>query len=297
MSEADHGQAVIGLDIGGGSTKAALFVDGEPMGDAVSERYAMPDRAQMVKAIRGAIVGLGAIEGREVAVGACVPGILDASAERVELAVNLPGLMGLDVRGVADEALGGRLCGWSLTSDALAATYAHWSIERRPGRLLALVLGTGVGACVLDDDVPLIVVDNCPGHLGQMDVGSFDGGAAPIGPDGGAGSLEAYVGSAAVRARFGTAGVLALLKAPSEDPFYRALARALRIAHAVYRPHAMVLLGGIGTRLRPRLADLRELVMSELTGVAREGFTIECGGADELGARGAALLAMRGGGR
>ncbi|MBV9490447.1 MAG: MFS transporter, partial [Verrucomicrobia bacterium] len=60
-----------------------------------------------------------------------------------------------------------------------------------------LALGTGVGAAVLDDGVPLRVDGDSPGHLGQIDVSLDD--RAPIGPDGGAGSLEGYLGVPAIR--------------------------------------------------------------------------------------------------
>ena len=57
----------------------------------------------------------------------------------------------------------------------------------------------------------------------------------PIGPDGGAGSLEAYIGVPALMRQYGSMdaffGRLQIMDAPMQ-----ALARAIRICHAIYRP-------------------------------------------------------------
>src|SRR5207247_7611118 len=78
-------------------------------------------------------------------------------------------------------------------TDAVANAYDIYTTRQLRGRLLALALGTGVGAAVIDEGgVPLYVDGESPGHIGQVDC-SIEG-APVIGPDGGAGSLEGYIG-------------------------------------------------------------------------------------------------------
>jgi predicted NBD/HSP70 family sugar kinase len=267
-----------------------LLRGGGVAGESRSGRYERPDAATLRRALGEAIAPLGVGAGEAVRVGLCVPGILSDDRRRVVRAVNLPGLEGFDLR-AGVEAHVPAVDGLRLTSDALASTYGYWWGERRPGRLLSLVIGTGVGACVLDDGVPLEVVDECPGHLGQMDVGAIGPGDAPVGPDGGRGSLEGYLGAAALTERFGADRVAGLLAAADDDPALVALARAIRIGHAIYRPAEVVLLGGVGTRLAPRRAAIERLARAELTSIARPDWRLAFGASDRSGATGAALLA------
>ena len=62
-----------------------------------------------------------------------------------------------------------------------------------------------------------------------------------------------------------------------DDPPMRALARAIRIAHALYRPHHVCLAGGIGNRMGRLLPDLRHAVEDRLTNIARAGWTLSVG--------------------
>ena len=178
-----------------------------------------------------------------------------------------------------------------VTSDAHAAAFDLWRLDRSPGRWLALSLGTGVGACVLDDGRPLHVSGETPGHLGHMDV-SAAGSRAPIAPDGSVGSLEAYIGLPALRARGGPIREDAIERLTPHDPAIAALVRALRIAHAIYRPQHVRLAGGVGIRLAPLASAIRELVDTGLTTLARTGWTLSCGTNDHHAAIGAACLAF-----
>lgn len=266
-----------------------------------SRAYSSPDGAEL----RGVILGAIPREfGPYACVGVCAPGLLDESRGVVTRAVNLPGIEGLALREVAGEAegappsppeIGGearvRLC-----TDAHAAAVDIWRTEtpRPRGRMLVLVLGTGVGACVLDDGEALRVSGRSPGHLGQVDVRVHEPGRnIPIGPDGGRGSLEAYMGLAALMSRYGcdAEGVVGRI-AEQEAPLL-ALARAIRIGHAIYRPDHVRLAGGIGIRLVPHLARVRELVEDGLSGVARPGHTLGCATSDFHAALGAAWLGGR----
>ena len=114
-----------------------------------------------------------------------------------------------------------------------------------------------------------------------------------VGPDGGAGGLEGYIGVAALRRAYGPDVSAAVAKFTGDEPPLLALVRALRIAHAIYRPDHIALCGGIGTRLRPLLGLLRERTAARLTNVAKAGYTLTCGDDDFHAARGAADLAMR----
>ena len=99
------------------------------------------------------------------------------------------------------EAVGpaGRLL---VANDSNAAAWDIYTARQLTGRLLVIVLGTGVGMSVMDAGGPLAVDGESPGHIGQMDV-SVEGHPV-IGPDGGAGSLEGYVGAAALAERYGS---------------------------------------------------------------------------------------------
>ncbi|MEO1130196.1 MAG: ROK family protein [Planctomycetota bacterium] len=280
---------LVGIDIGGSSVKGVLLREGAITRDAQSASYTRPD----IDTLRGAFTSVADALLDDAAcaqVGICTPGILDADGNTVKLSVNLPGLNGMHLPTEMHRVFAGQPR-VDVLPDACASAFGHWSAARSPGRMLALVIGTGIGACVLDDGVPLHVVDGSPGHIGQIDVGHVGTGPAPIGPDGGRGSLEAFIGAAALTERFGSDRLQGWLDAPDDDPAFLALARAIRICHAIYRPTTVALLGGVGLRLAPRHATIRALVEDHLTGVASPEWTLEFGMSDHAGALGAALMA------
>jgi predicted NBD/HSP70 family sugar kinase len=134
------------------------------------------------------------------------------------------------------------------------------------------------------------VDDDSPGHFGQVDV-SIEGHPV-VGPDGGAGSLEGYLSAAALADRYGPEPSAWVSRITADDPPLRALARAVRIAHAIYRPHHVLLAGGIGVRLGHVVAQLRANVDRQLTSIARPGWTLATGDSDFHAAQGAARLAI-----
>lgn len=276
----------IGIDIGGSSVKVAALRDGRRLWVGQSSTYTRPNPDAIAAAVREAIAGR--LDGPPAAVGLCVPGILDERKERVVLSVNVPGLNGIRLTDLVAQAVGppGHL---TVANDSNATARDLYTAGGLAGRLLALVLGTGVGASVVDERGFLSVDGDSPGHFGQMDV-SIESHPV-IGPDGGAGSLEGYVGSAALAARYGPAPAAAFLAMRSDDPPVRALARAVRIGHALYRPHHVCLAGGTGIRLGHLLPGLRRLVETELTSIARPGWTLAVGDDDFHAAAGAARLA------
>lgn len=289
----------LGIDIGGTSIKASLLEAGRELWCARSRVYARPDRETLIAALASMLAAAPA-EGRAAGrIGVCVPGLLASDGRSIALAVNVPGLVGLEFgellrrAGVGKIGEGGSCGDVRVVTDAHAAAFDYAEQHRVSGRLLAISIGTGVGACVLDDGVPLLVSGRGPGHLGQMDVSGEDppGQDAPIGPDGGRGSLEAYIGLPALRARYGEDVEGAIGAMAASDTPCRALVRAIRIAHAVYRPGSIVLLGGIGIRLGGAAPGMHDAACDGLTGLAVKGWTLRCGDSDHHAARGAARLA------
>jgi predicted NBD/HSP70 family sugar kinase len=274
--------ASLGIDIGGTGVKLAAL-DGNAILWTAKRGYRQPTVLDLVHAIRD---GLRGREQEFDAIGLCVPGLLDETRQRVALSVNVPALMEISLGDLVAEALGAPPAGWSVTNDSVACGYDVFATRKLPGRLLVLALGTGVGAAVLDDGAALHVDNESPGHVGQLDV-SVPGDPI-IGPDGGAGSLEGYIGAAALRQRYGSNPAS---KIRPNDPPVLALAKAIRICHAIYRPHHIVLAGGLGIRLGRILPDLRKRVDTGLTSIARQDWTISVADSDFHAACGAARLA------
>src|SRR5207247_8772423 len=103
-----------------------------------------------------------------------------------------------------------------------------------------------------------------PGHIGQVDC-SIEGENV-IGPDGGAGSLEGYVGAPALIARYGSMEQFFAQVQVSDAPI-RALVRAIRICHAIYRPHHVLIVGGAGIRIARLMPEIKRAVDTNLTSV------------------------------
>jgi predicted NBD/HSP70 family sugar kinase len=289
----------LGLDIGGTSVKAALLRDGVLLGQHAGRRYERPSLPVLEQCIREAVDAFrtdrtpGAMFLLD-AVGLSVPGVLSEDRRQVTYSANVPALTEHELRWFALSAAGPN-ARWTATTDQIAAATDYAAVYdvrgfRIRGRLLAVGIGTGVGAAVLDFDAPsplgrpLGVNGLSPGHIGQMDV-SLDADP-PIGPDGGAGSLEAYLGARALGGRDpATLGM--------EDAPIRALVRALRICHALYRPDEIALLGGVGIRLAHLSPTLEERINQRLTALARPGWRLGFGTDDFHAARGAARLAAQ----
>jgi predicted NBD/HSP70 family sugar kinase len=279
----------LGIDIGGTSVKAAVLVDGQCLRTGQSDFYARPDAGLLKQAIRQAVGDLNDAD----AIGLCVPGLMDEGRTIITYSVNVPGLINLPLTSLVPSAMA-----WSgtrataIANDAAATAYHIYHSRELSGRLLVLTLGTGVGGAVLDHGGRLLDVEGgTPGHLGQIDV-SIPGHDV-IGPDGGGGGLEGYIGVAALKRDHGSDVSAAIARFTGTEPAMFAMVRALRIAHAIYRPNHICIAGGIGTRLRHLLPNLRQMVDRNLTSVARKDYTLTCGEDDFHAARGAALLAAQ----
>lgn len=281
MSGAHGTTAALGIDIGGTGVKVAARA-GDRWKLGVSDRYAKPDRATLLAAIRQSI-GRAELDAPVDRVGLCVPGIASDDGTRIDIAVNVPGLVGWAFADLAGDALG-RPAEVVRTNDAAAATTDWVRTHGETGRVAGIVIGTGVGLSVVEAGSAVAWTDGAAGHLGQVDVTVGDPASAPIGPDGGRGGLEAYVGARAV------AGAGGLDRAFADgSPALLALARAARVCHAIYRPDVIVLLGGIGIRLAGN-EDLDREIRRDLTSIARPGWRLAFGSDDFHAARGAAQL-------
>ncbi len=275
----------LGLDVGGTRVKAALLLGGQSVATAVSPRYRRPSASALLELITAAAAELAEQGGRPEALGLCVPGALDEARRRVAFSANLPALQEIELAEIAS-AIGAPR--HRVVTDQIAAATDYAFAHKVRGRLLAISIGTGVGAAVLDCDErvplghPLLVNGDSPGHIGQMDVSLDD--RPPVGADGGAGSLEAYIGAAALAGRDPRT-------LDRDSVAIRALIRALRICHALYRPNQIVLLGGVGIRLAHLREPIDEAVRDHLTRLARPGWRLGFGDDDFHAARGAARLA------
>lgn len=263
--------------------KAAALHAGQVLWTARSSSYTRPNPEQLAGALRQACERLTGVVGR---VGICVPGLLDEAKEQITYAANLPGLSGLRLRDLVSSVTGPDRPAPLVVNDANATAFDLHSTRRPSGRLLVLAIGTGVGASVLDDGKPLFVEGESPGHIGQIDI-SLEGEVVH-GGDGGLGGLEGYIGASALQARYGAD---AASKIKPADPAFRAIARTIRICHALYRPHHICLAGGTGIRVGPLLAELRVAIEVGLTSLARPGWTLSCGDSDFHAAIGAARIA------
>jgi len=273
----------IGIDVGGTTVKVAAIRDGQLVATARSGKYVRPDAAQCAAAIRAACRD---IAGPVHQIGLCVPGILDDKKQRIINSANLPGLNNVELPELVRGAFGAGAPPPLIVNDTNAAAFDLYAARRFSGRLLVIAIGTGVGAAVLDDGRPLSIDGESPGHLGQFDV-SLEGQDV-IGPDGGRGSLEGYIGSAALERTYGPS---AAEQIQPEDSAFRSLVRAIRICHAIYRPHHVCLAGGVGIRLARLIEPLKTAVDTELTNIARRDWTLGTGDSDFHAAAGAARMA------
>ena len=275
----------LGIDIGGTSVKLAAIENGHTLWTAQSPFYIRPTTEQLIDAMRSAAGGR--VAQVEVA-GLCVPGLYDKQRRTITLSVNVPGLMNIALDDLVARALGPGIRQLKIINDAVATATDVIRSRGLKGRVVSIALGTGVGMGVLDDGVPLFIEGASPGHIGQVDC-SVEGEPV-IGPDGGAGSLEGYIGVPALILRYGSmekffAGVTV------NDAPIRALVRAIRICHAIYRPHHVLIVGGVGTRIARLIPEIKRAVDMNLTSVARTEWTLAAGNSDFHAALGAAYLA------
>lgn len=279
----------LGIDIGGTRIKAALMDGITQVSCATSQTYRRPDSAHLIECLCDVTSKLGVSGDAIAGVGLCMPGVRSPCSTYIEYAANVPGLMGIRFD-VLLKSVGLEELPFVTTSDAAAASLDAIDQFKLTGRVVVLSIGAGVGMSVLNDGEPVTHTDGGAGHIGQIDVSL--GLDAPVGPDGGRGSLEGYIGASALQERFGDAiQEPAMAFAQDPTPLF-ALSRAIRIIHAMYRPNAIALVGGLGCRLRD--TQLAEMVQDRLSSLARPDAKFVYGLDDFHAARGAAKAASLG---
>lgn len=293
----------LGIDVGGSSIKLALlFPAGAPILEQ-SSRYSSPDPAAFERALHELANRPAMREALAshppATVGVCLPGVWNESAGCLERSNNLPKLVGIPLSPLMDRALGTPLPAWTLSTDAHATAIDVWhelahgipvNTDLRPRRLFCLALGTGVGACVLDEGVLLRINGSSSGHFGQIDVTVADSEPPPVAADGGLGTLEAYWAASNVQC------CMARHSEPGLPPvLLQSLARGLRIAHAIYRPDCIVLAGGTSLLLAPQLDDIASTMRQGLSSIARSHCPIRVAGHAHHAALGIARLAAANG--
>src|SRR5271170_591635 len=92
----------LGVDIGGTSVKAAVWLDGRCIRTGQSNFYVKPNAEQLRAAIHRAVGSILDVQ----TVGLCAPGLLDRERRVITMAVNVPGLAGLELDQLVPEALG-----------------------------------------------------------------------------------------------------------------------------------------------------------------------------------------------
>jgi|JI10StandDraft_1071094.scaffolds.fasta_scaffold11233_5 glucokinase len=310
---------VIGVDLGGTNLRVAAVEGG-----AIARRQQIVlGEARDVDAVVAAIAGLVAAVAGDLAVAPVGVGVAAMLADRRGTVVNAPNLGWRDVAfGAALAARLGPRHPLGVYNDVNAIAYGELGAGAGRGArdLLAVFVGTGLGAGVIASGALVEGASNCAGELGHVKVAAGPG-AAPCGC-GARGCVEAYVGGAALLARIrrelaagASPAVLAAAGAvdaahpghvdalADDDPWARALwdecggylALAIGNALTVLNSDRLVLGGGVlgrAPRLRARLvAGLPAIAPAA---ILRPLTIVDATLGDDAGLIGAALLAGAG---
>lgn len=187
---------VLGIDIGGSTTKLALVRAAATGHDVlqhtvVETRPSAPASEFVARMAEAAAPLIAAAPQRAEGVGVGSPGLIDPRRGVVVLCTNIPHLTQFPLREELSRALGLPV---ELQNDANAAAVGEllFGAGRGTRNLIVLMLGTGVGGGVIADGHLLSGADNAAAELGHVKV-DFGSDATPCGC-GKAGCLEAYVG-------------------------------------------------------------------------------------------------------
>jgi len=277
----------LGIDIGGSSVKAAIIEPGGQARTAISEPYTNPDRDGLANAIKECVSILGISNPQQV--GLCLPGRMNPDRSSIELAVNLPVLNNWAFSDLLASIFDSPVASHGVVSDADAAGYDFATDHPIQGRTAAVVLGTGVGLCVLDANKIVTIGNKGIGHLGDMNIGRF-GATDRTNAAGTRNSPESYFGAPSLR-QWSSGTLLDLTPLTKDDPPIQALVQTLKIVHAIYLPDRIALLGGVGLAFKPHAERIYELVNDGLTPLAVQSWALEFATSPYHAALGAAKLA------
>ncbi|MEZ4403748.1 MAG: ROK family protein [Kofleriaceae bacterium] len=311
---------VVGVDLGGTNLRVAAVVDGAIARSVRIEVGAARSPAAVVEAIAAAVAELVDDTAGEVAVGVGAAAML---GDRAGTVVNAPNLGWRDVRfGPLLAARLGRRHPVGVYNDVNAIAFGEFAAGAGRGArdLLAVYVGTGIGAGFVVGGALAEGATSCAGELGHVKVAwGADAAACACGARG---CLEAYAGGASLLARIRTdlaAGASPAVVAAAgdvtrahpghvdalaaNDPWARALwaecgqLLAVGIGNAVtlLNPDRLVLGGGV----LGRAPALRAAVVAALDEVVppalrRPLTVVDAALGDDAGLVGAALLAGRG---
>ena len=277
----------IGMDIGGNSARVALVAgDGHILHSALAPtRFDTPREVLLSSFARlwtEAMEQAGGLGAQPGGVGIGMPGLQDEQG-RVDSASNLPQLNGTDLRGEASRVTG-LPAAMENDMNVVALGEYHFGGHAVPGNLLAVAIGTGVGAALVQGGRIARVARGClgdPGHVLVERIGRLCRCGAR-------GCLEAYASGWAVveqarEAGFdsGEGGPAAVFAAARQG--HRAAATAVAAAvrmlgmglasfGALYQPERVVLGGNVLVEgqdllLQPALAEYRRMVQPWLVDV------------------------------
>jgi glucokinase len=291
---------VVGVDVGGTDTKAALVDAG---GTARAARSLPTPHAGAATADRVVDLVVGLVEelGREsrpAAVGLAVPGLVDEAGGRAVWSENI------DWRDVPFAARIGERCGLPtvLGHDVRAGGLAESRLGAARGvdDVLVMPIGTGIAAAVILGG-RLHAGDGYAGEIGHVDAGHDEPCAC-----GGRGCLEAIASAAAIARRYSArsgqavAGAEEVIRAAGAgdmdalavwDEALEALAAAFAWVAGVLAPEAIVVGGGLSRAGATLFDPLSERIRRRLT-FQRMPRLMPAALGDQAGCIGAGLLAL-----
>ena len=276
----------VGVDIGGSGVRAAVVEADGTLGvtvrcelKEVTAGAILTEVVRLVEPLKPARVGVG------------VPGFVRQGV--VLGSPNLPDLADVALGEVLQQRLGVPV---AVHNDANAATLGAWARLGRPGDLLLLTLGTGVGGGVISDGRLVTGARGTAAELGHI----FVGGDQACGC-GGVGCLETWCGTAGLVKRVHALGFDAhdaedVLALAEREPAVEALLDEVRMAleHGLvtllntFAPEALAFAGGLSLArdvLEPAVhAALARCISASVAGLSVHWL----GRADELAIAGAA---------
>jgi glucokinase len=268
---ASGGDAVIAVDVGGTTIKAAIVDADGALHDELTRPTPVAQGPESVVNELTAVVSELAASGA-AAVGIVVPGIVDPATGRAVFSANV-GFRDLPVLDLVQSAVG---LPTLLEHDVFAAGVAERTIGAAAGvdDHLVAVIGTGIAGVVHAAGSPVRGARGLAGELGHMPVWP---GGEPC-PCGQRGCLERYASAAAISRRYGelsgeaSVGAEAIMRGRSSDPtahrVWQEAAEALAIAFVtctmLLDPELIVISGGLsaaGDALRtPVQSELAERI-------------------------------------
>ena len=257
----------IGIDFGGTSIKLAVVRGGE-----IIERGNSLDTQQLgsaeaiVEAMVAEVARLTAAHPGVVAVGAGLPGMIDATNGIVHELSNVPGWHDVALRDLLTERTG---LVAAVDNDAKSMTYAEWrfgAANNQPN-VICVTLGTGVGGGLILGGELHRGSNIGAGEIGQTSINIY-GVPAHYGNSG---ALEKYVGNRQIaeraQLRYQEAGIERTVEECEPAALSRAVAAGDGIAKAVWNE--------IGTEIGAGLANLVWLLNPDCIviggGVAKAG--------------------------